>query len=40
MMFPVWFLKLIVIGGIGLCIVGALGLLTFLIFDMKGKRIW
>ncbi len=40
MIFPVWFLKLIVLGGIALCIAGAMGLLVFLLFDMKGKRIW
>lgn len=40
MIFSVWFLKLIVIGGIALCIAGAVGLMVFLISDMKEKRIW
>ena len=39
-MFPIWFLKLIVIGGIALCVAGAVGLMIFLVVDLKGKRIW
>ena len=40
MMFPVWFLQLIVFVGILLSGLGALALVVFLIVDTKDKKIW
>ncbi len=40
MIFPLWFLQLMVIGGIILCSIGALALLAFLILDKKDNQIW
>ncbi len=39
MMFPLWFLELIVVGGLTLCGVGAAALIVFWILDFKEKRI-
>lgn len=39
-MFPLWFLQVLVIGGLALCAVGVVFLLTLLVLDFKGKRIW
>jgi hypothetical protein len=39
-LFPVWFLQFIVIGGLLLCGTGAAALIIFLILDTKEKRIW
>ncbi len=38
--FSVWFLKVIVFGGLALCAFGAVSLLIFLIIDSRQKRIW
>ncbi|QDV12013.1 hypothetical protein CA51_18890 [Rosistilla oblonga] len=40
MMFPIWFLKLIVFGGLLLCAAGAVLLIVFLICDSRKNRIW
>jgi hypothetical protein len=40
MLFPIWFVQLIVIGGLVLCGTGAAALIVFLISDSKQKRIW
>lgn len=40
MLFPVWFLQAIVIGGLVLCGSGATALIVFLFLDSKEKRIW
>jgi hypothetical protein len=39
-MFPIWFLELIVYGGLLLCGLGAVALVVFLIFDSQKKQIW
>ena len=38
--FPLWFLQLIVIGGLVLCGVGAAALVTFFLIDKKQNKIW
>ncbi len=40
MMFPLWALQVLVIGGIALCGVGVVTLIVFLIIDSKDKQIW
>lgn len=40
MMFPLWFLQVVVIGGLLLCGLGIVTLLVFLVLDSKDKRIW
>ena len=40
MIFPVWFLQLIVIGGLALCGAGAAALIVFLVLDRKENEIW
>lgn len=40
MMFPLWFLQVVVIGGLLLCSLGIVTLLVFLVLDSKDKRIW
>lgn len=40
MMFPLWFLQVMVIGGTALCALGALALVVFLLFDKKDNQIW
>jgi hypothetical protein len=40
MMFPVWFLQFIVIGGLVLCSAGAAALIAFLVIDSRDKQIW
>lgn len=40
MIFPVWFLELIVIGGLALCSAGAAALIVFLVIDLKENEIW
>jgi hypothetical protein len=40
MIFPVWFVQFIVIGGLALCIAGAAALIVFLVIDLKDKQIW
>lgn len=40
LMFPLWLLKLLVYGGLTLCTFGVLLLLTFLVFDSRGRKIW
>lgn len=40
MIFPVWFLQLIVIGGLALCGAGAATLIVFLVIDLKENEIW
>ncbi|TWT61387.1 hypothetical protein Pan54_21230 [Rubinisphaera italica] len=39
-LFPLWFLQLIVFGGLFLCTLGVIGLLTFFIIDSKQNNIW
>lgn len=39
-MFPLWLLKALVFGGLGLCTIGVVILLTLLYLDSKDKRIW
>jgi hypothetical protein len=38
--FPVWFLRLIVYGGLVFSLLGAGTLLTLLIIDIKKRRLW
>lgn len=38
--FPLWLLKCLVIGGLVLCGAGAAALIVFLVFDSRHKRIW
>lgn len=38
--FPLWLLKTLVIGGLVLCGAGAAALILFLIADSRQKRIW
>ncbi|QDV68224.1 hypothetical protein Poly24_19330 [Rosistilla carotiformis] len=40
MIFSVWFLKVIVYGGLLLCAAGAVLLIVFLVCDSLKKRIW
>ena len=40
MMFPLWFLQTIVIGGLILCSLGVVTLIVFLVIDSKEKQIW
>ncbi|GEM_PF-2807726 len=40
MMFPLWFLQLLVVGGLVLCGIGVLMLIAFLIVDSKDRQIW
>ncbi|MEZ6098458.1 MAG: hypothetical protein R3E01_05760 [Pirellulaceae bacterium] len=40
MSFPLWFLQIIVIGGLVLCGTGAAALLVMLIVDSRSKKIW
>lgn len=40
MMFPLWFLQVVVIGGLLMCGLGIVTLLVFLVLDSKDKRIW
>jgi hypothetical protein len=39
-LFPLWLLKTLVIGGLVLCTAGVVTLLVFLIIDSKDKQIW
>jgi len=39
-LFPLWFFKLLIIGGLVLCGAGAAALIVFLILDLRAKRIW
>jgi len=39
-MFPLWFLQLLVVGGLVLCGIGVLMLIAFLIVDSKDRQIW
>ena len=40
MMFPLWILQVLVIGGIALCAIGSVTLVAFLILDNKDNQIW
>ena len=40
MMFPLWFLQVVVVGGLLMCGLGIVTLLVFLVLDSKDKRIW
>jgi hypothetical protein len=40
LLFPIWFFKLLIIGGLVLCGMGAAALIVFLLFDSRAKRIW
>jgi len=39
-MFPIWFVKAIVLGGLVLCAFGVAVLVLFLLSDSRKKRIW
>lgn len=39
-MFPLWLLQWLVIGGLVLCAAGAILLIVFLIADTRDKQIW
>ncbi len=39
-MFPLWLLQVLVIGALGLSTIGVVGLIAFLIIDLRGKQIW
>ncbi|QDV61343.1 hypothetical protein [Crateriforma conspicua] len=40
MMFPEWFLQVLVIGGLVLCGAGTAALIVLLWFDKKNRQIW
>lgn len=40
MIFPLWFLQTMVIGGTVLCAMGSIALLVFLLLDRKDNQIW
>ena len=40
LLFPLWFLRLLVFGGLTLCALGSLLLLAMLFLDIKHKRMW
>jgi hypothetical protein len=40
LLFPVWLLQILIIGGLVLCGAGAVALLIFLILDKRSKQIW
>ncbi|TWU44983.1 hypothetical protein Q31b_01540 [Novipirellula aureliae] len=40
MMFPLWLLRILVIGALVHCSVGVAVLVAFLISDLKNKKIW
>jgi len=40
LIFPVWFLNIMVLGGLVLCVAGVAALVGFLIVDSRQKRIW
>lgn len=40
MMFPLWFVRILIYGSIGLCTVGAVTLLILLLIDFTKRRMW
>ena len=40
LIFPLWLLKILVIGGLVLCGAGAAALVVFWWMDLKNKQIW
>lgn len=40
MMFPLWLVRGLIYGSIGLCTVGAITLLILLVIDIKKRRMW
>lgn len=40
MLFPLWFLQVLVVGGVIMCGGGVCMLLIFLILDSRNKNVW
>lgn len=40
LIFPLWLFKLLIIGGLVLCGMGAAALILLLLIDTRAKRIW
>jgi hypothetical protein len=40
LIFPLWLLQLLIIGGLVLCVAGAAALILFLILDSRDHQIW
>ncbi|WP_261364140.1 hypothetical protein [Stieleria tagensis] len=40
LIFPVWLVQFLVIGGLALCGAGAVALIVFLIVDKRSKQVW